>query len=204
MPADRNAAIIDVGCGNGDFVRFAHGLGYRDILALDIDRNALSLISELDGVVKMHAQADARFFNNIDKKFDLIILKQMIYYYDRGSVVSFLEAARDKLSEEGTLIVEIFNGGLLSGRYTEVKDPGIRTSYSELSLERLLVQCGYVVHEIFGFRQSELSFKTTLYQLIKNVAFSIWRALLILERGRDDELPRISAKTIIAIAKRSK
>ena len=41
LPEDRNAAILDIGCGPGDFVRYLHGLGYRNITAVDIDEAAV-------------------------------------------------------------------------------------------------------------------------------------------------------------------
>ncbi|MBN8501071.1 MAG: class I SAM-dependent methyltransferase, partial [Sphingomonadales bacterium] len=61
LPADRNAPIIDIGCGDGDFVRYAHGLGYRNITAVDIDHEALAPLARLDGVRVIAEPADGPF-----------------------------------------------------------------------------------------------------------------------------------------------
>ena len=205
LPKDLNAAIIDIGCGDGELVRFMHGLGYRDIAAIDKDTAALQSVGDLDGVTRIEALADASLFYGLDRLFDLIVMKQIIYYLDRSAVVPFLHSAREHLSDGGTLIMEVFNGGLLFGLYTEVKDSEIRTAYSEHSLRRLLERNGFVVRELFGFRQGPATtLKSRMYRILKWLSFRAWRARLILERGRDDELPRIFEKTIIAIAEKKR
>jgi 2-polyprenyl-3-methyl-5-hydroxy-6-metoxy-1,4-benzoquinol methylase len=50
LPQDRHAAILDIGCGQGDFVRYMHSLGYSNITAVDIDRHAIDGLQGLDGV----------------------------------------------------------------------------------------------------------------------------------------------------------
>ena len=54
----------------------------------------------------------------------LIIAKQMLYYFDRRDAPSFVAALGLALAPDGQLIVEVFNGALLSSRFTELKDPG--------------------------------------------------------------------------------
>jgi 2-polyprenyl-3-methyl-5-hydroxy-6-metoxy-1,4-benzoquinol methylase len=199
LPADLEAPILDLGCGQGDFTRYLHGLGYRNITAVDRDADAIAQLNGLDGVKPIHASVDAQFLKGLKGKWALIIAKQMLYYFDRREVPVFVRAMAEALAKDGRLVVEIFNGALLSSRFTELKDPAILTAYTENGLARLLEANGLRVEELDGARSGGGG----IYRALQAIWFKLYRGLLILERGRDDELPRIAAKSIIAVARRA-
>jgi len=199
LPADLKAPILDLGCGQGDFVRYLHGLGYRNITAVDHDSEAIAGLEGLKGVTAIQARADAAFLQGLKRKWALIVAKQMLYYFDRREVPVFVRAMADSLAKDGRLAVEIFNGALLSSRFTELKDPAILTAYTENGLARLLEGNGFKVDQLEGVRAGG----GRLYRALQAIWFELYRALLILERGRDDELPRIGAKSLIAVAHRA-
>lgn len=198
LPEDRDAAILDVGCGQGDFVRYLHGLGYRNITAVDIDERAIATLEGLDGVTARRAEIGRELPADLPGPWDLIIAKQMIYYLERREAASFVRSLAAALAKDGRLLVEIFNGSLVSSRFTENKDPGIITAYTELGLKRLLEWNGLKVERMFG-ADAGGSF---LYRTLRSLWVGIYCRLLMLERGRDDELPTIDEKSIIAVARR--
>ena len=198
LPQDRDARILDLGCGRGDFVRFAHDLGYRNITAVDQNEHAIAPLRRLDGVTAIAGRIDAKFLVDLEGRWDLIVAKQMLYYFDRKEAPSIVRALADSLAPDGRLVVEIFNGALLSSRFTELKDPAILTAYTELGLKRLLESNGLRVEQLVGVRAGG-----GIYRALRAVWFALYRALLTLERGRDDELPTIGEKSIIAVARRA-
>lgn len=202
LPTDLQAPIIDIGCGDGDFVRYAHALGYRNITAVDIDTAALDPLGKLEGVRTVAQAADGVFVENLPNQYALIVVKQMIYYLTRREAPAFVAALRGKLADQGLLLVEIYNGSLPSARFTQAKDPFIQTAYGEKGLARLLTSQGLTVSELFGVHFAPGSISRSLYTALGRLWFKLWRVILILERGRDDELPLIRAKSIIAIARR--
>lgn len=199
LPKDHKAPILDLGCGQGDFVRYAHGLGYRNITAIDHDAAAIKALKGLKGVTAVHARADAAVLKGLKRKWALIIAKQMLYYFDRREAPAFVRAMTEALAADGRLVVEIFNGALLSSRFTELKDPAILTAYTENGLARLLEANGFKIEELEGARFESGG----IYRSLQAIWFELYRALLILERGRDEELPRIGAKYLIAVARRA-
>ena len=198
LPADLNAPIFDIGCGQGDFVHYLHGLGYRNITAVDIDEQAVASLQDMPGVTACRHEIGSELPPDLAGPWELIVAKQMIYYLDRRQAVAFVRSLSRSLAGDGRLLVEIFNGALLSSRFTELKDPAILTAYTELGLKRLLEWNGLKVEELFGAQSGG----SWLYHLLRSLWFGIYRLLLILERGRDDELPRIGQKSIIAVARR--
>lgn len=202
LPDAADGAILDIGCGEGDFVRYAAGRGHRDITAVDIDAQALARLAEIEGVTTITAPADGDFVRGLGRRYRLIVVKQMIYYLTRREAPAFVAALRDALEDDGLLVIEVFNGALMSARFTETKDPAIETAYTENSLRRLLEWNGLAVIEMFGIRTPSRGAKSALYRLLQRAWFRLYRALMVLERGRDDELPRLHHKSLIAVARR--
>jgi SAM-dependent methyltransferase len=201
LPQDFDAPILDLGCGQGDFVRYLSELGYRNVTGVDRDPGAIAALGGVPGVIVKSAVATAEKIEQHPGGWALIIAKQMLYYFDRRDAPSFVAALGESLAPDGQLIVEVFNGALLSSRFTELKDPGILTAYTENGLRRLLEQNGFIVEHLFGASSRRNGLKGTLYSAARELWFRLYRLLLILERGRDDELPRLSNKSIIAVAR---
>jgi SAM-dependent methyltransferase len=202
LPAGLDAPIIDIGCGEGDFVRYLSALGYRNITAVDVDSKSVERLGSLPGVTAVEARADAQFVQTLDGGYALIVVKQMIYYLDRRQAPPFVAALARALTPDGRLLVEIFNGSLLSSRFTELKDPGIVTAYTENGLCRLLEWNGCEVVSLFGVRTGSGSLRAKTYRGLQHLWFALYRLLLILERGRDGELPTIAHKSLVAVARR--
>lgn len=202
LPEDRNAAILDIGCGQGDFVRYLHELGYRNITAVDLDERAIAALQDLDSVTVIARRMDGEALRALGRKWDLIFSKQMIIYLDRHQAPNFARAMAECLTDDGRVICDTFNAALLSAHFTEHKDPYIFTSYTDLGLKRLLEWNGLEVEALFGCRTCSGTIRSRIYHTLQAMWFGIYRLMLILERGRDDELPRIGQKSIIAVARR--
>jgi SAM-dependent methyltransferase len=199
LPDDRQAAILDIGCGQGDFVRYVHGLGYRNLTAVDLDAQAVTALKDLDGVTALETDIRDDLPSTLNGPWSVIVAKQVIYYVDRGQAPALLRSLAAALEPDGRLVIEIFNGALLSSRFTQAKDPGILTAYSELGLERLLAITGLKVECMHG----AIIRGSLLYRIARSAWHRLYRLLLILDRGRDEELPRVWSKSIIAVARKT-
>jgi SAM-dependent methyltransferase len=198
LPDDRQAPILDIGCGQGDFVRYVHRLGYRNITAVDIDAEATAALKDLDGVTPLTIHIGEELPLMLNGPWAVIVAKQMIYYVDRWQAPSLLRSLASALAPEARLIIEIYNGSLLSSHFTQAKDPGIFTAYTDLGLERLVAGAGLKVESIEG----ALIHASLPYRIARSIWHRLYRLLLILDRGRDEELPRIWSKSIIAVVRK--
>lgn len=200
LPRDRSAAILDLGCGDGRMLRFLSSKGYLNIHGVDRDPAALAVIGKLEGVVVECTEVGLEYLRQQRGKFKLIILKQVIYYVERSEIMSFMLALKDALTDDGVIVVEFFNAALLSSRMTELKDPFIRTAYTEHSMRRLFAATGLQELHIGGERRENRKFRSHVYAALRACWISLLKAIYILERGIDKELPRIYTKSIIAVA----
>jgi SAM-dependent methyltransferase len=200
LPVDRRAPILDLGCGDGRVLTFLSALGYENVLGIDRDQTAVASVGALPGVTVECRDVDPGFLHQHRGRFRLIVLRQMIYYLDRADVVAFLSAARDALTDDGVILVEFFNAALLSSRLTEQKDPFIRTAYTEHAMRRLFAAAGLHTLEIHGERRRATGMRSALYAALRALWIQRLKAIYILERGIDNELPRIYTKSILAVA----
>lgn len=202
LPQDRDAPILDLGCGDGRVLRFLSDKGYSQVHGVDRDAEALACIGTLHGVSLECAEVGLDYLRQQRGRFRLIILKQMIYYVERSAILAFMNALRDALTDDGVILVEFFNASLLSSRLTEMKDPFIRTAYTEHGVRRLFAASG--LHEWFtgGERRVAGRLRSRLYSALRWAWVALLKAIYILERGYDSELPRIYTKSIIAVAGR--
>ena len=195
LPSDRDAAILDIGCGQGDLLRFLHAEGYRAVAGIDADAKLVDAIEPMEGVMISQATASADFLRERPQAYDTIIMKQMIYYLSRSDASDFVRAAAGALKPGGQLIVEVFNGALLSAPYTEAKDPGILTRYTEHSLRGLLEANGFAMTQLSGLPDAAPGLRAGVYYALRNVWIAIWRRILILERGMTTVCRPSSANT---------
>ncbi len=201
LPDDRSAPILDLGCGEGRVLRFLSDQGYLNIHGVDRDPQALAQIGNHAGVTVECVEVGVQYLQQQQGKFKLIILKQMIYYVERSEIIAFMSALNGALTHDGSILVEFFNGSLLSSRLTELKDPFIRTAYTEHSMRRLFASTGFDEQYIGGERRDKgRHLRSYLYAALRTCWILLLRMIYILERGMDNELPQIYTKSIIAVA----
>lgn len=199
LPADKNARILDFGCGTGLLLRFLHQKGYTNLHGIDIDPTGWD---ELKTITRSLTRVDDAigFLNSAAERYDLIIAKDVIYYFDRKSIRRLIEALRSALQPQGTVYFEIFNGSTLTGPFVQYKDPGIELTLTEHSLKALIHDAGLKLVCIKG-NATTVTGPVSFVFVIVNFWQRLWlRILYFSERGLDAQNPRILKRKVIAIA----
>ena len=99
--------------------------------------------------------------------------------------------------------MQTFNGVLISSSFTEYKDPGFKTAYTEHSLRRIIISVGLRPLYIGWKVPAPTTFKRLIYLSLRHIWIFILRCIFILERGYDEEIPVIWSKKILIVAKKS-
>lgn len=202
LPADKSARILDIGCGDGDVLLDLKRQGYANCSGVEIDKKSIDACRQ-KGLSNVEAISDLAAYL-FDKRgaFDLIYMKEVIYYFPEDKLAIYLKAIKDALKDDGTLIVEVFNGAMLTGAFFKYKDYRIKYVLTEHSLRRMLEDSGFRVTKVFGAEFLSSSVKRVIWKALRYLWTLVLRAIYALEIGIGPERPTIWSKLVVAVAKK--
>lgn len=201
LPADKNARILEVGCGWGSFLSWLGREGYRDAVGIDrspeVVRRARALgageIVETDALAYLAAHKG---------EFDCVVTIDVLEHLFKDEIVELLDAIHAALKPGGTILIQTMNAdGLTAPRMLYI-DYTHETAFTRYSLEQVLSITGFASPEFrplgpFGdsFRQRLARLGWLFFRLLMGLYYhmeagsGIWRndhilSIEILARGR--------------------
>lgn len=107
LPQDKDAYILDVGCGNGLFLRFLKSLGYTNIFGIDLSNENVSFCNEIWlNVVLADVQ---EFLSDKDNYYDVIIMNDIVEHFPKQDLLRILEQSRLSLKDRGNVFIKTMN-----------------------------------------------------------------------------------------------
>lgn len=143
LPPDKNARILDVGCGLGFFLYFLKRQGYVNHNGIDIGKEQIDFCSR---EVTEHVEivADTRSYLALHRStYDAIVINDVLEHLADDELLPILEATRGALSIDGKLIVSVPNAACLTSLATLYGDMTHRRLFTEGSLTQLLLCAGF-------------------------------------------------------------
>jgi len=204
LPDDKEAKILDIGCGLGHFLFALKEIGYKNFEGIDLAPDNVEIVKEK--ITERAFLEDT--FEYLPKKknfYDFIHTRDIIEHIPKNKIIEFLKLIFQALKPGGKLIVGTanaagFSSAVLIERYIDFTHEIL---FTEWSLEQVLKIVGFQEIEIIS---SELKFKDKSlkgkigYILFRKPAYLLKRLYLYLA-GRQP-LPKILHWHMIAIAKK--
>jgi SAM-dependent methyltransferase len=194
LPADKGAAVLEVGSGEGRVLSFLKSIGYTDVLGVERDEKMVRFARERTGGPVEQVSDLPRFLAASKDRFDLVIAKDVIYYFPKSEVPAYLSAILGALKPGGSLIVEAINGATLTSSYI---------FHKEVALREMLEAAGFKIERVFGQIPPAGRLKRRVFNLVQRLWFKVLALVYLLERGASEENPRIFSQKFIVVARRS-
>lgn len=201
LPEDKNARILDFGCGDGRVLRFLHAKGYRNLTGADIYPDNWNELAHLNANL-IPIKDSKEFLISQNEKFDFIVVKDVIYYFNNDNVIEITSLLKNALKPGGKIIFEIFNGSLMTGPYIKYKDVGIKLILTERSLKQIIDYSGLKLESIYGSNQRPRTAKGWIFYAMNKIWCLQLRLIYFLERGLEEQNPKILNRKILATATR--
>lgn len=142
MPSDKNARILDVGCGMGFALLMLRKEGYTNIQGIDLDQGQVKA-AQGKGLNVVWTPDSQQFLKEHPAGFDQILAMDLIEHIPPGAQLDFVRALAGALKPGGKIFCTVPNANsALAGRYRYI-DWTHHTSFTEHSLDFLLYNGGF-------------------------------------------------------------
>jgi len=149
LPKDRDARILDAGCGAGQFLYFLKESGYTNFFGIDLSPQQVDFCRT--NISEKAVPADVfEYLKDKAGSFDLISLNDVLEHIPKDKVVSLLSLARESLKTGGKLILKTPNLGNFFSVYLRYKDFTHEAGFTERSLRQVLWLAGFREFTVFG------------------------------------------------------
>lgn len=183
LPKDRNARIIDIGCGNGSIVWWLQNIGYVNAEGVDVSAEQIAAAQELGVQNVRQLDADACLFNK-DSQFDTIILRDVIEHFEKEKIVDLLEKCCSSLHEQGSIILQVPNAESPFGARVRYGDFTHEVSFTSASLSQVLRSVGFTSVDIYPVEQPIRSLRSLFRYTLWKVVQQLYIALITIELGK--------------------
>ena len=142
LPANKDAKILDIGCGFGSFLSELKRSGYLSIKGIDLSDQAIDFCLSQDLEVQKSNIVD--FAEQSVEKFDLIVMSHVLEHIKKDEIIITLKRIRNNLlDEKGKLCVMVPNAQSNTGSYWAYEDFTHTTLFTTGSIHYVLKAAGF-------------------------------------------------------------
>lgn len=170
LPSEKQAPILDVGCGAGGFLLFLHQRGYS--LATGVDISAEQVAAARRVTPDVHEANALEWLERSERRWGLIVALDLIEHLHKDELVELLCLAYSCLVPGGRIIVQAPNASCPWGAQSRYGDFTHEVGLTPLGLSRLL--------RLAGFQQVEAREAGPMplgYSLASTVRYGLWRLI---------------------------
>lgn len=182
LPADKSAAILDIGCGVGHFLYFLQKEGYSN--ARGIDRSAQQLGAAKKMGIKNLEEAD--IFDYLSKHpntFDFAAANDIIEHLHKEEAMRLLDLIYLSLRPSGKVIVSTFNAASLFGADIVYIDFTHEIGFTPESISQVLSVCGFGDIAVYGEGPVIRDIRSTIRAFLWAIVKKLIKVYLLIERG---------------------
>jgi 2-polyprenyl-3-methyl-5-hydroxy-6-metoxy-1,4-benzoquinol methylase len=199
FPSDRNAAILDLGCGHGALIHLARQAGYRNLRGIDVSTEQVTAAKRLciEGV----EQGDVMetMFKEPNAAFDCLITFDLIEHFNRNELISLVDEVHRVLRSEGRWIIHTANAESPFGMRSRYGDFTHELAFTRTSLSQLLLSSGFSRLDCYEDKPIPHGVKSTVRWMFWKVIRSFLRFYLVVETG-DVDSDAIFSQNFLAVA----
>jgi len=160
LPPDREAPVLDIGCGAGPFVAYLRVQGRSRVHGIDLSGEQVELAHSRG--LDMVERADAlQYLHNKPEQFAAITAFDLFEHLTRPELFDLLDAVHRALRPGGRLIVQTVNGGSPFHGLIRYGDLTHETAYTPSSLAQAFRVASFgsmsfheIVIPVYGLKSS--------------------------------------------------
>jgi 2-polyprenyl-3-methyl-5-hydroxy-6-metoxy-1,4-benzoquinol methylase len=201
FPPNRDAAILDLGCGHGSLIYLARQKGYANIAGVDrspeqvAEARRLGIEGVVEGDILEYLSGTA------NESQDVVITFDVIEHFTRDELLPFVDEVRRVLREGGRWLIHTPNGESPFSNRIRYGDLTHEQAFTRTSLGQLLLSSGFRSLECYED-------EPVIHGAISAVRFVLWKGIramlrlyLAAETGNSGRTA-IFTQNLLAVARR--
>ncbi|WP_339138266.1 MAG: class I SAM-dependent methyltransferase [Candidatus Electrothrix sp. GW3-4] len=196
----KNAKILDVGCGLGQFLFYLRKDGFSNTTGIDMSSTQIELALKMQPDVDFrHVVDSVDFCLQHEEKYDVVTMNDVLEHIEKEHLISFLQALYRSLKPNGLIIVKTINSACPLSHASRYLDLTHTISFHEKSLTQLFRHVGFVDIHCY---QEEIGVYNLLFALKKSIVVAVRFFLRIMIYFSECDWQRIISVNLIACGKK--
>lgn len=183
FPINKDARILDMGCGKGGFIQVALEYGYSNILGVDVSDEDVSFAHEM-GIHQVKQGEIVEYLNLTESEtFDVVLYLDVIEHFIRPEILTILKESYRILKPGGVIIIHVPNAEGFFGSRIRYSDITHEQAFTSKSLSQILTYSGFKSFKCFEDKPLFHSIVSTIRRVIWEVSTLPIRLIHAAETG---------------------
>jgi 2-polyprenyl-3-methyl-5-hydroxy-6-metoxy-1,4-benzoquinol methylase len=198
LPGNRDARILDLGCGHGSLIFCLKSWGYLNVSGVDVSQEQVCL-AHSKGVPEVVCGDLHQFLNSQKEAADVILLMDVIEHLSRDELFGLLDAVRETLAPGGMVLMHMPNGLGIFGMSIRYGDITHENAFAPKAIRQCLSVCGYTDVVVREDRPVVHGAKSLMRRLVWEVFTLPFRMIYASESGHFP--PALSQNMLVSAKK---
>ena len=138
----KNISVLEVGPGKGEFIKYLHTCGIKDIDIIDKDKNVLKSLQKNFNITNAYNFDNVTSIKNKLRRYDLVILIQVLEHMSPKIYFSTIKTLFSRVKNNGSILIVVPNASNPLGLVERYGDLQHQMAFTEQSLKDLIIGSG--------------------------------------------------------------
>ena len=183
VPSDRNARIVDLGCGDGLLLHFLLEAGYRHVSGIDVSSEQIARAHALGLFEARRGDIDTFLAGAEDHSLDVVLLVDVLEHLTRDQLFAVLDGVARVLRPGGVCIAHVPNAEGLYGMRIRYGDLTHEQAFTARSMSQAFAAVGFQSIAAFEDRPVVHGVRSLVRRALWDAGTLPHRVLLAAETG---------------------
>lgn len=199
FPSARDARMLDIGCGGGEFLAFLGKRGYTHAEGIDLSEEQIERCRERGLERVAHVDDAETFLAAHVSAFDCVVMNDVLEHVPKARCIPLLLAIRASLRPGGSVVIKVPNLSSVYGPVARYLDFTHELGFTEHSIQQVLTAAGYSAVELRSSRVVLTPRPKRIAYYAANALYRFAHRLVYLAAVGEDA-PRLLGKLLFARA----